>query len=206
MQINERFGNLADDAAIQKAIAALAGANIQAQAVANAAEAKAEVLKRIPEGSEVMTMTSMTLEALGLTAVFNESGRYRSVRAALLKMDQKTQGMEMKRLGGAHAYVIGSVHAVTQDGHVLVASATGSQLGAYAYGAASVLWVVGAQKIVPNLDEGMKRLHEYSLPYEDARARKAYGIGSGVNKILIVNKEVVPGRIAMIIVKEKLGY
>ena len=41
---------------------------------------------------------------------------------------------------------------------------------------------------------------------EDVRAQKAYGVRSGVNKILIINKEVVPDRIVVILVKEKLGF
>lgn len=101
---------------------------------------------------------------------------------------------------------MGSVHAVTQDGHILIASNSGSQLPAYAYSAAHVIWVVGTQKIVKNIEEGMKRIYEYCLPLEDARAQKAYGVGSAVNKLLIVNVEKVPGRITIILVKEKLGF
>jgi hypothetical protein len=98
------------------------------------------------------------------------------------------------------------VHAVTEQGQVIVASMTGSQVGPYASGAGTVIWVVGAQKIVRDLEEGLRRVREYSYPMEDARAREAYGIGSGINKLLIVNREVVPGRISVILVKEKLGF
>jgi hypothetical protein len=69
-----------------------------------------------------------------------------------------------------------------------------------------VVWIVGAQKIVPTLDEAMKRLHEYTYPLEDARALKAYGVHSGINKLLIVNREINPKRTTMIIVKENLGF
>lgn len=116
------------------------------------------------------------------------------------------QAREKQRLGAAPDWAIGSVHAVTEDGKVLIASATGSQLSAYAYGANHVVWIVGAQKLVKNFEDGLKRLYEYSLPLEDVRARKVYGAGSSVNKILIVNKEPAPERITMIIVKEKLGF
>ncbi len=99
------------------------------------------------------------------------------------------------------------MHAVTEDGKVLIASNSGSQLPAYAYGSGHVIWVVGAQKIVKNLDEGIKRIYEHSLPLESERARKAYGVpGSAVNKLLIINKEIIPGRITMILTKEKLGF
>ena len=112
----------------------------------------------------------------------------------------------MQKLGAAPEWVVGSVHAVTEEGAVLIASASGSQLPAYAFGSSHVIWVVGAQKLVKNFDEGIKRLYEYSFPLEDERARKVYGMGSGVNKILVINKEWMEGRITMIIVKEKLGF
>jgi hypothetical protein len=121
-------------------------------------------------------------------------------------MDPKTQNREMVKLGATPEYILGSVHAVTEDGRVLIASKTGSQLGPYAAGAAKVIWVVGAQKIVKDLDEGMCRIEEYSLPLEEQRALQVYGTPSGINKVLIVNKEIDPERITMIIVKEVLGF
>jgi hypothetical protein len=112
----------------------------------------------------------------------------------------------MQRLGAAPEWTIGSVHALTEDGHVLVASATGSQLPAYAYGADHVIWVVGAQKIVKNTEDGVQRIREYTLPLEDARARKTYGMGSAINNLLIINATRAAGRLNVIIVKEKLGF
>ena len=122
-------------------------------------------------------------------------------------MDRNTQGLEMQRLGAAPEFVIGSVHAVTQDGKVMIASNSGSQLPAHAYGSSNVIWVVGIQKIVKNIDEGFKRIYEHSLPLESERARKAYNMpGSFVSKILIINKEIKPGRITIIFVPEILGF
>jgi hypothetical protein len=124
-----------------------------------------------------------------------------------MKMDRATQGREMQKLGAAPDYAIGSVQAVSEDGHVFVASNTGSQLGAYAFASPHVIWVVGSQKIVKNWDEGVKRVYEYSLPHESER-QKSIGnaAGSGIGKLLIFNKEVRPGRVTMIIVKENLGF
>lgn len=141
-------------------------------------------------------------EALVMAKEIIESGKFDAVKNKLKTM----QAREKQRLGAAPDWAIGSVHAVTEDGKVLIASATGSQLPAYAYGANHVVWIVGAQKLVKNFEDGLKRLYEYSLPLEDVRARKVYGAGSSVNKILIVNKEPAPERITMIIVKEKLGF
>lgn len=190
---------------IEKTIAALKENGIEALVVGSEDEAKQKALELIPEGSEVMTMTSKTLEAIGLDKIFNESGKYNSVRAKL--MDKVTDPREKKRLGAAPEYTIGSAHAVTEDGHVLIASNTGSQLAAYVYGADHVIWIVGAQKIVKDNDEAMKRLYEYTLPLESKRAHEAYGVpGSFISKILVVDREIKPSRISIIFITKNLGF
>jgi len=102
--------------------------------------------------------------------------------------------------------LVSSVHALTEDGHLIIASNTGSQLSSEAYAGGKVIFVVGTQKIVKDNQEGIKRIYEYCLPLEDERARKAYGMGSNVSKILIINKEIFPERITVFLVKEKLGF
>ena len=202
------FSQLADQQAINKAIESLKVNGIEAKFVQTSDEAKEEVLNLIPEKAEVMTMTSVTLESIGVADAINMSGKFDLVRDKLSKMDRDTQGSDMQKLGAAPDWVVGSVHAVTQDGKVIIASNTGSQLGAYAYGSLNVIWVVGTQKIVKDLDEGMNRINEYVLALESERANKAYNISSGsnVSKVLIINKEIRPGRITLIFVGEKLGF
>ncbi len=204
----KKWDKLADGKTIETTVAALKANGIDAQVVENSLEAKRKVLELMPENSEVMTMTSVTLDTIGLSEEINKAdSRFRPVRAKLHAMDRNTQVQEMNRLGAAPQFAVGSVHAVTEDGHVLIVSNTGSQLPAYSFGALHVIWVVGAQKIVKNTDEGIKRIYEHSLPLESARAKKAYGAaGSAVNKILIINKEIQPGRVILIVVKEKLGF
>lgn len=201
------WDKLADDQTIEKAVAALKANGIEAEVVENGEVAKKKVLELLPEGAEVMTMSSTTLDTIGLSEEINKAdGKFKPTRDRLYAMDRKAEAQEMNRLGAAPQYALGSVHAVTADGHVLIASATGSQLPAYVYSAGKVIWVAGSQKIIKNTDEGVKRIYEYVLPLEDERARKVYGMGSGVNKLLIFNKEVQPGRIKLILVKEKLGF
>jgi hypothetical protein len=186
---------------------ALEANNITVVIADNAESAKQKVLQLIPEGSEVFTMTSATLDSIGLPEIINESGRYDSVRTNLNNMNREKQSREMRKLGAAPDYAVGSVHAVTQDGSVLIASNTGSQLPAYVYGAGKVIWVVGMQKIVPDQNAAIKRIYDYVLPLESERARKAYGMpGSFVSKLLIVNTEVQPGRITVVLVKQPLGF
>ena len=203
-----KWDQLANKETIDNTIEALKKNGIDARFVGNREEAKRLVLEFVPDGSEVMTMTSTTLETIGLSGEINrKKSKFKPVRDKLYAMDRTTQTQETNRLGAAPEYVLGSVHAVTEDGHVLIASNTGSQLPAYAYGALTVLWVVGAQKIVKDTKEGLKRIYEHSIPLESERAKKAYGVpGSSVNKILIINKEVQPQRIALILVNEVLGF
>jgi L-lactate utilization protein LutC len=201
------FDTLPSQFVIDGTIAALRNNNIEAFLVNDKEEAARKVMELLPEGSEVMNMTSVTLDQIGISKEVQESGSFRSVRNELQKMDRKTEAQEMQKLGSAPAWVIGSVHAVTQDGHVLVASKTGSQIPAYAYGAGRVVWIVGAQKIVKDIDAGMRRIYEHTLPLESERAKAAYGVaGSSVNKMLIFNREATPGRVTMILVNEVLGY
>lgn len=202
------FDQLASKESIDKTIEALKVNGIDVRFVQTGEEAKKLVLQLIPQGVEVMTMSSTTLDTTGLSKEVNKKdGKFKPVRDKLYAMNQQTQAQEMNRLGASPEYALGSVQAVTEDGHVLIASNTGSQLGAYAYGALNVIWVVGAQKIVKNTDEGIKRIYEHSLPLESERAKKAYGVpGSAVNKILIVNKEAQPERFILILVNEVLGF
>jgi hypothetical protein len=207
MGFDKKYSKLASAKEIEIAIKGLEANGMNVIDVGNRDEAKKEVLAMVPMGAEVFTMTSVTLEEAGIAKEINESGNYNSVRNRLSRMDRDSQRGEMLRIGAAPEYAIGSVHAITENGEVMIASNSGSQLGAYAYGAGHVIWVVGAQKIVKNVDEGMKRIYDYCLPLESERAKKAYGLsGSSVSKILIVNKEVVPDRVTVIIVREKMGF
>lgn len=200
------WGMLADNESIQKATDALKANEINAFVVKNREEAKEKVLELLPQGAEVMNMSSVTLETLGLPKEIQESGKYNSVKNKLAKMDRKTQRLEMQKIGAAPEYAVGSVHAVTEDGKVIIASNTGSQLPAYVYGASHVIWVVGTQKIVKNVEQALKRIYEYVLPLESEKMQKSYGVGSFVSKLLIINKEIVKNRITLILVKEKLGF
>jgi len=204
----KNWDELADPESIARAVESLKTNGINAVVVENSKDAKKKVLELLPQESEVMTMSSVTLDTIGLAKEINESGKYNSVKARLMKMDRTTQGLEMQKLGVAPEYAIGSVHAATQDGKLLIASNTGSQLPAYAYGASHVIWVVGTQKIVENEESGKKRIYDYVLPLESARINKVFNTtaGSFVSKLLIINRERKTDRLTVIFVKEKLGF
>ena len=201
-----KFAIPASDSQIERTRQALEDNNIHAVVAGNGAEAKRILFELIPAAAEVFTSSSVTLNTLGIPDEIDNSGRYDSVRAKLSMMDRETRGREMQKMGATPEYMVGSVHAVTETGRVVIASKTGSQLAGYVAGAAHVIWVVGTQKIVPTLEIGLKRIEEYTLPLEDARSLEVYGVGSDINKLLIINKEAAPGRATMILVKENLGF
>lgn len=203
----EKWKDVADSELLGIVKAALEKNGFGVFVVKNGEAAKDKVAEIIPEGAEVKTMTSVTLEKTGIADLIDNSDKYRSLKKVLLSMDRQAESQKIRQIGAAPDWAIGSVHAITEAGQILIASATGSQLPAYAYGARGVIWVVGAQKIVKDMEEAMKRIYEYVLPLESARARKAYGVeASSVNKILVFNKEATPGRIILILVKEAVGF
>ncbi len=197
---------LADEATVEKTADALRENGFEVFIAKDGSEAKRKALELIPEGSEVFTATSTTAEQIGLANQINESGKYVSIRKKLMSMDRNKERAEMARASAAPEWTVGSVHAITEDGKAIIASGSGSQLPAYAYGSHHVLWIAGTHKIVKDLEHGFKRIYEHSLPLESERARKAYGVpGSTVAKLLIIQKEH-PGRIQIILVKEVLGF
>jgi hypothetical protein len=144
----EEFARLATDEKIERTSKALEANGIHTLIAENGADAKRLFFELVPEGAEVFLGASVTLEKLGIQEEIDQSGRFDALRPKMFAMNRETQGREIRKLVGAPDYAAGSVHAVTEDGHVLIASNTGSQLGPYASGAGKIIWVVGAQKIV----------------------------------------------------------
>jgi hypothetical protein len=203
---NLTFSSLADPHRVARVAAALESNGIQSFVVDTGAEAKEIVLSLLPEGAEVFDSVSQTLIATGITAEITESGRYQTVRSNLMELYAQGDRNGMRKLGSAPQIMIGSVHAITEDGDLLVGSGTGSQLGPYAYSAGQIIWVVGTQKIVKDIDEGLRRIREYSLPRENIRMQSERGVSSSLNKILIIHRESAPQRATVVLVNEDLGF
>lgn len=205
--ITEKYERVAEASRVAITVRNLEANGFRTIVVSSGEEARAAVEKILPAGSEVFDSTSITLQETGIAQMILESGKYRPIRPALLQARAEGKTAEQRRLGAAPDYIVGSVHAITEKGQVVVASGSGSQLGPYAFGASKVIWVVGTQKIVSDLDEAFQRVYAYTLPKESDRARKAYGVpGSFVSKMLIVNREFDPERITIVLVNERLGF
>jgi acyl-CoA hydrolase len=201
----ERFTTLPDKKTLDATVVALEEHGFSVEVVDDVGAALPTVLALIPKGASVMTNTSVTLQETGITEAINESGDYDSARTRMMALDYATQAQEMKAIGGQPDYALGSVHAVTRDGTLVIASASGSQLASYVWGAANVIFVVGAQKLVPDLASAHERIYEHSLVLEDARAYIAYGQNSFVGKVLEIHQEM-PGRVHVVLIRQSIGY
>jgi len=201
-----KYAQLASEESLNNAKSALESNGFQVKVVDSLEAAKDEVLSIIPKGAEVFSVTSVTADQAGISKIINESGEYESTRDKFMALwGQEDKALEMKRIGSASDYVVGSVHAITEDGQALIASASGSQLPNYVFGANHVIWIVSTKKIVKDLNDGLKRIEDYVLNLEDERALVAYGSHSSLNKILIYRKETQK-RVTVIFVKEDAGF
>jgi hypothetical protein len=196
----------ADERTLAEALGPLEARGFSVELVDDLDAAREAVLARIPAGASVMTNQSVTLQATGVADIVNaEDGPYESARNRLLEMTHPAQRQEAKAIAGQAEFALGSVHALTRDGTLVIASKSGSQLAAYAWGAAKVILVVGAQKLVATLDEARGRVYEHALPLEDARVLAAEGEGSRVGKILEIHQDS-PGRIHVVLVRRAVGF
>lgn len=199
------FTDPAPEQAIETVTAALRANHINVHVVDTATQAKRLVLDLVPEGAEVHSGKSKTLQDIGVFAELFESGRYDSVRARYLAMDRQTQAREIRKLMAAPDVMLGSVNALTEAGDLVLASATASQLGPYASGAGRLILVVGSQKIVSDLEEALRRIEQHVFPYEDALVRARLPSGTFVGKILVIRREWLDGRTTVILVREPVG-
>ena len=202
---SNRFAELAEDVTLMDTVLGLEARAFSVDVVDDLDAARRTVLTRIPEGSSVMTYPSVTLEETGIAQAIDEDGPYDSARTKILALDRATQIREIKAVMLQPDFALGSVHAITRDGTLVIASALGSQLASYAWGAANVIFIVGAQKLVPDLAAAHERISEHSFKLEDARALEAYGDHSRVGKMLEIHQED-PGRIHVVLIRAVVGF
>ena len=198
------FVKPASEATLEALAERLRARNFEVVILDDGAAATAEVLARVPEGSQVHTGKSKTLEDIGIFQEFMENEKYDFIRRRTLKMDRKTQLDEMRKAGAAPDIMVNSAHAVTEAGQIVMTSATGSQIGPIAYGAGKLILVIGSQKVVPDLDTAFRRIEDYVIPYEEDRLNVAHGVAR-MNRTLILEGDHTPGRTTIILVRQPIG-
>ncbi|GAB3439693.1 LUD domain-containing protein [Actinophytocola sediminis] len=190
---------------VARAATALAEHGFVVEVLDDVAAARVRVGDLIPQGASVLTAASETLRLSGIDEDINASGRYQAVKPRVFGMDRVVCADDIRRLAACPDVVVGSVAAVTETGSIVVASASGSQIPAYG-GGSRAIWVVGAQKVVPDLETALRRVDEHALPLETERARAAYGQPSAVNRLLVLNAEHLPGRATVLLLREAIGF
>ena len=205
-ELEARFARPATEERLQRAAEALRARGFEVRVVDDRHGAYRTVLDLLPDGAEVLDASSRTLQETGLAEAILAGDRVRPIRPRLTEAMQAGRRDEARRLGASPDVMVGSVHAITEDGRVVIVSATGSQLGPYASGAGRVIWVVGSQKVVPDLESAFDRIERYTYRLEDARARAAYGRPTTIAKTLIVDRELSAGRVTIVLVREPLGF
>ena len=200
------FADPAPAQRLERAAAALTAHGFTVEILDDAAAARTRITDLIPEGASVFTGASETLRLSGIDDDINTSGRHDAIRSRGRALDRATQMAEIWRLMSTPDVIVGSVHAVTETGSLVIASASGSQLPGYAGGAARAIWIVGAQKVVPDLSTALRRVEDHCLPLESARAQAAYGSPSAINRLLILNAELEPGRGTVLLLREAIGF
>ncbi len=191
---------------LERASTALTAHGFTVETLDGVAAARARLTDLIPAGASVFTGASETLRLSGIEADINASGRYDAIRPRVLAMDRATEADAIRRLLASPDVAMGSVHAVTETGSLVIASGSGSQLPGYAGGAARAIWIVGAQKIVPDLETALRRVEEHCLPLESARTQAAYGSPSAISRLLVLNAELQPGRGVVLLLREAIGF
>jgi len=204
------FAALASRQVIAATVEALKARGVNAEVAATGKEALERLRALIPAGASLSTGASLTLKEIGFEdLLISGTHPWKNLKAAIVAEKDAARQTLLRRQSALADWYLGSVHAVVQTGELVWASLTGSQLAPYAYAASNLIWVAGAQKIVPTVDAGMRRIREYIFPHEDARMRAASGgrMGSGIGKMLIFEREApfLGRKLHLILVQERLG-
>jgi hypothetical protein len=204
LPVDETFAVPAGDEALSRAAKGLRERDYTAHVVDTVADARALVRDLLPRDKAIFTSASETLRHSGLLADIDDGEEFVSVRARLADLDPKDIRTQIT-MGATPDVIVGSVHAVTEDGILVAASASGSQLGPYAAGAEKVIYVVGGQKVVPDLDTALRRVRTYSYPKEHERWR-VQGFASFIGKLLVLEREFDPTRATVVLIREAIGF
>lgn len=199
------FTTPASEDTLQQVAERIRARNIEVVIVDDGQAARQWVADHLPQGVELHSGKSKTLQDSGIFDLIHDQTQYNPLRPRYMKMDRKTQAYEMRKLIASPDYIFSSANAITEDGILVITSATANQLGPISNTAGKVILVVGSQKIVPNLETALRRVHEYVLPWEDEQVRKILPSGSYVGKILLIEREAIPDRTTVILIRQPIG-
>jgi len=180
---------------------------------------KEKILELIPKNASIGFSGSMTLETMGLIKILEERGNrvFNPYQAGL----SRGESLEIRKQGSGADYFLASPNAVSQSGELVFLSAYGNRIAGVSY-AANVILVAGKNKITPNLSEALKRARNLATPLNCKRLNWASACSQdGIChdevcfapqykrmccQMLIIESEIVLGRLKIFLVGEDLGF
>jgi hypothetical protein len=203
----ERWNRIPDEATLKKTVEAIEARNIRVILTDTAEEALRAVIDLLPEGAEVMYASSTTLVEMGFDRALEENRKgWRDYHAVITAENDTEKRHALRRKSVAADYFLSGVQAIVESGEVVGCDKTGSRMGAWPHAAAHLILVSGTNKIVPTVEDALRRCREYALPLENQRAQHAYGVGSYIGKHVILDREDTDGRITLVLIRQPLGY
>ena len=202
----EKWSRIPSEQDIAVSVAALEKNNVTVIRVKDSVAALEKIKELIPPGSEVMNGSSTTLIEIGYEDFMNGQHNWRDLHRAIISENDERTRNDLRRRSIISEYFLSGVNAIAQTGQILACDASGSRVGAWPFGAQNLILVSGVNKIVPTLQDALKRIWDYAYPLEDARAKRVYGTPSQIGKCVILAKEGRPGRTTLILIDEVLGY
>jgi L-lactate utilization protein LutB len=205
--VKKNWSKIPGNKEIEETISSLKNRGFRVFLVENKEEALEKIKELIPKGAEIMYGSSTTLEEIGFFSFLqSKKTLWKDLSEEIKKENDQTKRQDLRRKAVVSDYFLGSVNAISKNGELVACDASGSRVGAYLFAAKNLILVSGIQKITPNLESAIKRVREYVFPLENERAKKIYGMSSATAKWVIIEKEFIPNRITIILVKEKLGF
>jgi hypothetical protein len=195
---------------LEETVAAVGSRGIAVELVSTRREALERLKRLIPPGASVMSGASVSLREIGFEALLiSKDHPWKNLKEAILSEKDPQRQMSLRKQAVLADYFLGSVHAIARTGELVVASATGSQLGPYAYTSSNIIWVAGTQKITDTVEEGIRRIREYIIPHEEKRMRELTEgkLGTMEGKLLIFERESprLGRKLTLLLVEEPVG-
>lgn len=203
------FNTLAPQESINRTVKSLIANGFQTEVVENKGEALEKIKSLIPPNASVHNGSSNTLKEIGFVDYLkSDTHGWNNLHARILAEKVPEKQDKLRRESAFSDYYLGSVHALSETGEMVIASNTGSQLPHLVFTSPNIILVVGTQKITPTLESALRRLEEYVVPLEDKRLMSVYNAHTTHAKTLILHKEnpKMGRKIKVILVKEKLGF
>jgi L-lactate utilization protein LutC len=203
------YDTLPSESTLQRTAESVKARGIKVEIVATKEEALEHIKALIPAGTSVMTGASITLTQIGLDdLLISGSHPWKNLKTDILAEKDPAKQSALRKQAVLADTFLGSVHAISETGELVIASATGSQIPSYAFTSEHVIWVAGTQKITASLEDAIQRVRQYVVPLEDKHMKDLGAPGTTLGKLLIFEKEVpfLQRQVTLILVKEILGF